>query len=264
MIFLRYYHSKLSFSAGLRNCLSKWYDQRSPTELLELIFASPKYDHVRHIDIIKLIRPQLENPDKKDIIKAAFMSYKEIQDGAKKSTTLKKILKYRDLKKCQKAHEVVSILKRKDFVYKINHLPTFALKHAEIVELILPNLSLEEILGCLRYFYVKGLLKSDNSVSRKICNALKFNKKTIQEMNLTALHVFGIMKTLEFYLEPRKKSGLVTPETNTFINAKLMSIINALFNERAKTGCRYYVTFDLRKFSKNRKLKKSCLLIIQI
>lgn len=256
LYFLKYYQAKLSFSAGFRKCLTEWYDKRSPSELLELVFATPKNEHARHIDIIKLLHPNLENSDKVEIVKAAFMSYEEIQKGAKQSTTLRKILKYQDLKACQAVHEVVSILKRKDFIYKLNHLPTFALKHAEIVELILPNLSLKEVLGCLTSFWNNNLLQSDNPISRKICNALKCNNKILKESKVNPLYVFGVLKTLEYYIKGQRRltaKEVSGPPPNTFINAKLMSIVNMSFNERAATGCRYYVTIDLRKFSKARK-----------
>lgn len=259
IFFLKHLYSKLSFSASMKKCLTKWYDQRSPSELLEIIFASPKSEHGRHIDVIRLLHPKFDNEDKNEIVKASFMSYKEIQEGAKQSTTLKKILKYKDLKKCQKPHEVVSILKRKDFVYKLNHLPSFALKHAEIVELILPNLSLADLIGSLTALWDSNLLQPEIPISRKICNSLKASNKIVKESKLNALYVFEVLKTLERYNKhPRKNvkdccikaSG---PPPNTFVNAKLMSIINLLLGERGKTGCRYYVTLDLRKFSKTRK-----------
>lgn len=255
LFFLKHYQSKLTFSAGMRKCLTCWYDKHSPSELLELLFASPTYYHARHFDIIKLLRPKFENSDKKDIIKAVFMSYNEIQEGAKQSTTLKKILKYKDLKRCQTSHELISILKRKDYVYKLNHLPTFALKNADIVELILPNLSLPEILECLPYFWENNMLTSENPIARKICNALKTNNKVVKASQLNPLYVFGILKKLEYYFKGPRRVQVTAqgPPHNTFINAKLMSIINLSFNERVKTGCRYYVTIDLRKFSKTRK-----------
>lgn len=50
------------------------------------------------------------------------MDYEKIKEAAATSTLMKKVLSYKDLKRCREAHEVTSILKRKNFIYQLEHL----------------------------------------------------------------------------------------------------------------------------------------------
>ena len=255
-------NEKLSFGRSMRNCLSHWYSARSPSELLELLFASEKFKAIGHVDIVMKLHLKVDNEDKNEIIKATRMKYDEIKTGADKSTFMKKILKYRDLKRCQEVHEVVSILKRKDFVYKLNHVPKFALKSTEVIELVVPNMSLAELIDQLLDFANRKILKSQEPVYKLICNALSVTNKVTKEAHINPFNVFQIMKTLEKkltteggaieigQLDKSKKSS------NPFIIKKLHNIFQQSLKQ-TKTGCRYFITLDLRKFSKRRKFKYS-------
>lgn len=266
-------NAKVSFPRSMRTFLEKWYDSRSPSELLELVFATDKLDGVGHALIVRKLHLSLENPDKNEIIKAAGMKYAEIKAAAETSTTMKKILKYKDLKRCTKAHEVLSILKRKDFTYKLGHLPKNALKSPEVIEQILPNLSLGELLANLVAFCNHKMLRVQD-VSKKICNALQCSKKVVAEAKLSPLYVFGILKTIEKKLtipeaSAKSENGAAASTaaptagsdnkakekkmSNPLIIKRLQEIFNQTFAGQPKTGCRFYVTVDFRKFSKNRK-----------
>jgi hypothetical protein len=228
------------------------YDNKSPNELFEIVFASDKTDGIRHRDIFKLIHPNFENVDKKEIIKAALMDYSQIKEAAATSSLMKKVLSYKDLKRCREAHEVCSILKRKNFVFKLQHLPNFALKSPEICELMIPNLSINEIISNLLNFYDKKLLKPKEPLSKKICNALQCSNKTIKDAKLNPVEVFRVMKELE-----RKMTievpGLEKKISNPFILKKLMNVFNTSFNEyKTKTGCRFFITLNIKNFSKRR------------
>lgn len=257
---------KLTFGRGMREAVKKFYDNKSPSELLEIVFATSNVDKIRHVDVLHLTHSQMENEDKNEIIKASRMSYDKIKAAAETSTTMKKILKYKDLKRCRESHEIVSILKRKDFVYKLDHLPTNALKSAEVVELILPNMSLTELLGNLEKLCTNQMLRNQSPVARKICNALQCSNKVISEAKLNPLYVFQILRTLEkkMLLETTDDAADKTKEkekkfSNPFIIKKLQHIFNQTINDQPKTGCRYYVTVDFRKFSKRRELFKTLL-----
>lgn len=248
---------KLNFGSAMRGALNSWYDSRSPSELLELIFATPSINIVRHVDIIRQLHPKFENEDKNVIVQAMHKSYEELKEAAATSNTLKKILKYRDLKRCKEVHEVLSILKRKDFAYKLNHLPSNALNSAEALELILPNMTLVEVLDKVIYFADKKMLKAKDSVSRKICNALQASDKAIIGSKLDPLHVFSIMKELEEKLTFTTEAG-EKKVANPFVIKKLEQIFqksleNVLTIRGKESVCRFYVTLNFRKYSKRRK-----------
>lgn len=244
--------TKLTLTSGMQRCLVKWYDSKSPSEYLEILFASDRNADLRHDDIIKMIHPKFENPDKNEITKAVFMDYEEIKKAARSSGTMKKILTYKDLKRCNNDMEVESILKRRNFTCKLDNLPTFAMSFYELSELMLPHLSLSEVVDRMIFFRSKRFLRVEHPLSRKICNALQCTNKVVKEAKLNPIKVFGIIQSLEI----KKTYGCPGDEledANPFIQKKLKSILNITMSEQPKTGCRYYVTMDFRKFSDRRK-----------
>lgn len=236
----------------MRAVLTSWYDNRSPAELLELVFATPSVYEVRHVDIIKQLHPKFANEEKNAIVQAVHKSYAEIKAAAETSTFMKKILKYRDLKRCMADHEVLSILKRKDYVYKLNHLPSCGLKSPDVLDLILPNMTFVEVLDKLVDFCDRQLLKAKLPVSRKICNALQVSNKVIKEAQLNPLEIYSIIQSLEKKLEiPSETSP--KKYANEFIINKLRNVFYQTISDQPKTGCRFYVTLNIRKNSKRRK-----------
>lgn len=275
LYFINYYQAfsgkeKLVLARGMRTCLEKWYSAKSATELLEIIFASEKVKLYNHGYIIRKLHLHSDDPDKNEVIQAAFMTDDQIKAGAGKSTTLKKILKYKDLKKCTEAHQVVSVLKRKDYNYKLEHLPTYGAKSAEIMEFILPNMTLSKILDNLETFCDRNFLNVQEPISKKINNALQVTNKVVKEANLNPFHVFDIMRILERKMtilecselqnenigksaDEKEKKIVDKKFTNPFVIKKLQNIFYQTLSEQKKTGCRYYVTLCFRKFSRNRK-----------
>lgn len=276
LYFMNYFHAfsgkaKLSLARGMRTCLEQWYLAKSATELLEIIFATEKVKLFSHGYIVRKLHLHSDDADKNEVAQAAFMSNDQIKAGAVNSTTLKKILKYKDLKRCTEVHQVVSVLKRKDFNYKLQHIPTNAVKSAEVMELILPNMTLSKILDSLEMFCNRNFLNVQDSVSKKICNALQVTNKVVKEAKLNPFHVFGIMRILERQMtmlecselknentgksvdEKNKEKAVVKKFTNPLVIKKLQNIFYQTLSEQTKTGCRYYVTLCFRKFSRNRK-----------
>jgi hypothetical protein len=257
--------NKLSFSAGIRGCLQKWYDSKSPAELLEIVFGSRKSDNLDHAKIIRKLHPKSENPEKQAIFDAAFKDYQTISNGAETSTTLKKILALKDLKRCTEVPAVVEILKTKEINYKLHHLPTSALKSAEVIELILPNLSLVELIECLPVFADRKLLK--DTTSKKISNALQCSAKTVHEAKIDPVRVFEVIRKLSGVenVAVKKDEAAVEGEKkekkpmHPLIVQKLRNIFNHSLSEQPKTGCRFFITLDVRKFSARRELDFSDL-----
>lgn len=255
--FREHQDNKLNFGSLMRHVLTSWYDSKSPSELLELVFATPSIKFAAHLDIIRQIHPEFENEDKKVIVKAIHKDYAGIKEAAETSSTLKKILKYRDLKRCKEVHEVLSILKRKDFAYKFNHLHTVAINSPEVWDFIVPNMTLLEVLDKLVFFCDKNMLNPKVPVSRKICNALQVTNKVVKSSQLNPLQVFSIMKTLEEKLTVTSEDG-EKKVSNPAVIKKLESIFQHSLNDQPKTGCRFYVTLNFRKNSKRRKCLKLC------
>lgn len=254
--------NKLSFSAGIRNCLNKWYEKRSPDELIEIIFGLGKFEKLSHGEIVRKLHPKSENAEKQEIFAAAFNDYNQISEGAKTSTALKKILALKDLKRCKDVAEVLEILKKSEGNFKLHHLPTFAMKTPDVIELILPNLTISELISSLPVFAERKLLK--DSTSKKIISSLQCSAKTINEANLNPVKIFEVIRKLsgpeipvvkkeEAAESEKKEKRIMHPQ----IVQKLRNIFNQSLTEQPKTGCRFFITLDVRKFSKRREYQNS-------
>ena len=254
--------NKLSFSAGIRNCLNKWYEKRSPDELIEIIFGLGKFEKLSHGEIVRKLHPKSENAEKQEIFAAAFNDYNQISEGAKTSTALKKILALKDLKRCKDVAEVLEILKKSEGNFKLHHLPTFAMKTPDVIELILPNLTISELISSLPVFAERKLLK--DSTSKKIISSLQCSAKTINEAKLNPVKIFEVIRKLsgpeipvvkkeEAAESEKKEKRIMHPQ----IVQKLRNIFNQSLTEQPKTGCRFFITLDVRKFSKRREYQNS-------
>lgn len=247
--------NKICYVRSLRKCLCKWYGDRSPSDLLELVYATDQRCDISHTGILQQIHTKFENQDQIEIIRATRKKYDDIKKDAETSNVSKKILKYNDLKRSQELVQALSILRRKDYSYKLVHLPKFALKSSEAIDLILPNLSFTDVLNNLTDFNRRNLLSVQDPISKKISNALQVSNKVIQEAQLNPLHVLGIMKDLERSMTISGSEDDTNTEkkfANPFILKKLQNILNQTLGNQTKTGCRYYLTLDIRKFSKRR------------
>lgn len=262
---------KMTFPRAMRTFLKKWYSSKTPSELIEILFASHKCKHVGHHNILSQLHLKLDDVEKNEIISAFFKSANELENGTEVSANIKKILKYKQLKRCKEVHEVTSVLKRRDYYYKLEHIPSHALKSSTAVELILPNLSLHEVLNHLLTFCSNKMLKVNEPISKKICNALQASNKAIHEAKLSPFFVFNILKTLEKRLkviEAKTEGGTIPANggsadkskennekkfSNPFIITKVQHIFNQALNYRPQSGIRFYVTFSMRKFSHRRK-----------
>lgn len=261
LLFFMKNFNKLSFSAGIRNCLSKWYEKKSPDELIEIIFGLGKFEKLSHGEIVRKLHPKSENAEKQEVFAAAYKDYNQISEAAKTSTTLKKILVLKDLKRCQNVAEVVEILKKNEVNFKLHHIPTFAVKTPEAIELILPNLTISELISSLPVFAERKLLK--DSTAKKISSSLQCSAKIINEAKLNPVKIFEVIRKLsgpeipvvkkEETVETEKKEKRVMyPQ----IVQKLRNIFNQSLSEQPKTGCRFFITLDVRKFSKRREYEK--------
>lgn len=242
----------------MRNCLTKWYESKSPEELLELLFGERKLEEICHQKIVKILRPKSKNAEKQELFIATLKNYKEIKESAKSSPTLKKVLILKDLKRCKDVPEVLEILNKKELQFKLHHLPTFAVKSTEVIELILPNLTIDEIIESLPTFADRKLLK--DSTSKKISNALQCSAKIVNEAKLNPIRIFEVIKKISgpevLFIKkeetPEAEKKVMNP---SLIVQKLRNLFNQSLSEQPKTGCRFFVTLDVRKFSKRRKLK---------
>jgi hypothetical protein len=181
----------------------------------------------------------------------------------------KKIVKYRQLKRAANLQDVIDILRAKEFDFKFSQVPIFALKSTEVVELILPHMSFREILDNLLNFCSHKMLKVQDPISKKICNALQVPNKVIADDKVHPLRVLLIIKELEKRLtiqhEPKNENGNASHElteeekakierkiSNPYVMKRVQHIFAQTLNEQPKTGCRYFVTVNFRNFRKKK------------
>jgi hypothetical protein len=217
-----------------------------------------------HKSILHQVHLKMEDREKNKIIHSIYKKDEKLDCETQMD---KMILKCRQLKHCKETSDIIEILKAKESSYKLHHIPTFAQKSHEVIDLIIPNMSLAEVIGNILVFCSHKMLKVQDPVSRKICNALQTPNKVINEAKLHPLYVFGILKELEKRLiihqhenPHRNENGNASATldekskdkkySNPFIIKKMQHIFNQTLNEQPKTGCRYFVTVDFRHFSK--------------
>ncbi|KAG5673515.1 hypothetical protein PVAND_003557 [Polypedilum vanderplanki] len=250
---------KLNFGRGMRTALAKWYAKKSTSELFDLIFSARKYETITHKKILHMIHLKLEDREKNKIIHSM---YKKEDEKLETETSLDKmILRHRQIKHSLDVKKIIDILQAKEFTYKLHHIPTFAQKSHEVIDLIIPNMSLDEVIEKLIFFCSQKMLKVQNPISKKICNALQASSKEINEAKLHPLYVFNIIKELEkrltIYQQETPNDAVIEDEksktkkfSNPYIIKKMQHIFNITLGEQPKTGCRYFVTVDFRQFSK--------------
>lgn len=210
----------------------------------------------------------LKDADKNKILQSI---YKNVELNSGSSALEKKIFKHRQLKSANSTQDVIDVLKAKEFNYKFSYVPSFALKSPEVIDLILPLMTFQEILDNLLIFCTHKLLKVQEPISKKICNALQVPNKVIAESKLHPLHVFLIIKELEKRLtiqqdhshsnengnathEPsaEEKAKMERKVSNPYVMKKLQHVFTQTINEQPKTGCRYFITVNFRDFRKRK------------
>lgn len=264
---------KMNFGRGMRNVLEKWYASKTATELFEILYSSLKFEKVDHKSILHQLHLKLEDREKNKIIHSIYRCEDKLEKETESTPLDKMIIKYRQLKHCKETQEVVAILKAKDFNYKLQNIPTFACKSHEVVDLIIANMSLNEVIDNLLLFCSHKMLRVNEPVSKKICSALQVPNKIINEAKLNPIHVFHVIKELEKRLTIFHQDAAIKTEngnapttavvavsaedkskekkfSNPFILKRLQHIFNHTLNEQSKTGCRYFITVDFRSFSK--------------
>lgn len=260
---------KMNFGRGMRSMLGKWYSDKTSAQLFDFLYSTRKYERISHKNIIYKLHLKIEDKEKNKVIQSIYKNQEALEKDPEATVLDKMIVKHRFLKSRRDSKEVIEILKGKEFNYKIHHVPPLSLKSQEVVDLILPNMTLTEVIDNLITFCSYKMLKVHEPISRKICNALQVNNKTINEAKFHPIHIFAIMKELEKRLtvhhheNPHKNENGNTATTtaaddksldkkvsNPYIIKKLFHIFNHTLNEQPKTGCRYFITVDFRHFSK--------------
>lgn len=252
----------------MRIALARWYEKKSANELVELFHTNKKINKIGHKNLLHMAHVKFkDDQEKKKIVQSI---YKNVELSGESSVIDKKIHAYRRLKSAKNAEEVVEILKAKEFPYKIEHIPTCALKSIEVIDLILPSMSLREVLDNILIFCSHRMLKVQEPVSKKICNVLQAPNKVISETKLYPIYIFILIKELEKRLTihhdlsattHKNENGNAAVENlgaakiekkfyNPYVIKKMQHLFTQTLNEQPKTGCRYYVTVNFRKFSK--------------
>lgn len=260
---------KINLGRGMRNVLLRWYDARSADDLLEILSTSKKHKKIGHKNLMHMAHIKFKDADKNKVLQSI---YKNVELTPESTALEKKILKYKQLKSAASAEAVIDVLKAKEFTYKFAHVPSFALKSADVVDLILPHMTFREVMESLVLFCSHKMLKVQEPVSKKICNALQVPNKVIADAKFHPLNVLLIIKELEKRLtvqqdhSHKNENGNASHEqpaaegnvkiehkvSNPFVIKKLQHIFTQTINEQPKTGCRYFITVNFRNFRKRR------------
>lgn len=263
---------KLNFARGMRIALGRWYKKKTANELVELFHTSRKINKIGHKNVMHMAHVKFDDLDRSIIVQSIYTLIPLTEDS---TVIYKKIHAYRNLKSAKNAEKVIEILKAKEFPYKLEHIPTCALKSTEVIELILPSMTLREVLENILIFCSNRMLKVQDPVSKKICNVLQAPNKVISETKLHPIYIFQLIKELEKRLTiyhdlsataHKNENGNAATEnvaapaddkakterkfSNPYIIKKMQNLFLQTLNEQPKTGCRFYVTVNFRKFSK--------------
>lgn len=274
MKFLSYFskllNKKMLLNHGMKRVLAKWYFSKSASELVDLLIVNKQLYGLSHKTIFKNFRVKIKDPEKDAIIKTLFQTNKEVIESPETTEAFTKLCVHKLLKQCTSTEDVIKILKRKEYIYRMEHIPSFAVKSPEIMELIIPNLTIKTILNNMINFHSYNFLKVSENVSRLICVQLG-KTQLVTEEKLNPIRVFFIMRALEEVSrlvystcaekEDSDKEEVIdfTPPcdkvtfSNPYVLKRLYSIFIQTMKEQPKTGVRYFITLDFRRFSHRRK-----------
>lgn len=283
----------LAFGRGMRTCLKRWYDSFSHEDLIEFMFVSPAVNGIKHTDILKQIHlycdkkkkkpedeqtskkvnswPKVEKPTpdalKKLIVESAsWWNPKKFKDQENENKNIwvtghkmRKIVFYRRIKQTTDAQIISNIVNkgRQEFNFKLEHLPHVGFK-SESLSKIIDGMPITKTIDALATLNTKKdvSLRLNFPILKAIKKNLSKTNTAIKEAHLNPLHVFDERRKFEAKFNKKYGRCEVVEDYKTAHGAmldKLLEVVNKSLSDQPKTGCRYYVTLDLRKFSKRRK-----------
>lgn len=198
LLFVFYYRNlkddNNGFGGGMRKFLKKWYLSKSPNELVDMFVAQKSLLNTSHRSILAYARFKIEDPEKNKIFNYLFAHGNKIVADEDSTAAYKKLCHYHQLKRAQTDDEVIEILKKKEFEYKVEHLPSHALVSIPVWEVMLPTMNVKNILDSLPKFQGHKMLKNE-AFSKKVANVLgnyKFKEK------LNPFFVFFALRDYEY------------------------------------------------------------------
>lgn len=280
----------LVFGRGMRSCLKRWYDSFSCDDLIETLYATPAVNGIKHTDIIRQIHlycnkqnkkddqaskkaktwPKVEKPPpdpiKKLIVESSYWNAKQLKEKEAENKNvwltghkMRKVVFYRNLKQHTDIQVLSSTLNkgRQEFNYKLEHLPDAGFK-SEALTKIIDGMPIKETIDAVATLHEKKVLTRKIPFLKTIKKNLSKTNSAIKAAQLNPLHVFDIKQKVEArYTKTYGAKHLEVVEEFKIAHAslldKLMEMVDKSLSDQPKTGCRYFVTLDLRKFSKRRK-----------
>jgi len=281
LIFIHFYGSlgncKLSFPRGMRTMMAKWYLGRTHDELFKL-YSTHKFDKIGHHEIMRQLHLKLHDDDNRQkIIEGLFKDVRQLEVAAATHPLFKKALTIKQLKRSQISDEVIAILRANEGVFRLEDLPTHALKLSEAIEFILPSMSLRSLVDNLVTLANNKHLKVTGALSRPICDALQVPNAEIKAANLDPIYMLDLIRILERKLrvasdhQPENGNGNGNGEaaeetngthddtkkkmkkyrvSNPYIIKKLEHIFTHTLSYQPRFGCNFFITLSFRKFSK--------------
>ncbi|GAB0092977.1 hypothetical protein DMENIID0001_080290 [Sergentomyia squamirostris] len=264
-LFLFAYYNKFysltrtGYGRGLRNAISKWYNLRTPEELVDMMGSRHVFHKWSHKDILNVAHPKIKDPEKVLIVKSAFQSNQKTFENAKDNNDLATmiahqrlllILEFKNLKDPAKAAQMIEKHK-----FPFAYLPTHLWKFRVVWEVLLPTMTYPELLEVIPRLSALKMLKPSDSLSKKFCAALS-NMELIKKSKMHPISVYAFLQLYrskcrypEQFKETyyRQKLKVEEMEVNQYFTRKIMSGVNHSFKYLEPIDQDICVVINLRK-----------------
>lgn len=280
---------RLSFGRGMKTCLKRWYDSLTSDELIDVIHATPAVNGINHVDILHLLhlygekkkktegekcseekeakRSKVSSPKpppdalKKMIVESTYWNQKDLDEKEKQYKNewifghkMRKVIVYRRAKQQNSVEDLCNILNKasQEMKFKKNHLPPKSLKSDPLLKIV-DGMPLNEILDV-----VASINHRKMHMNPQLMNLIRKNfNKTNTALKAAKMNPFELLE-LKRFLETRYffKGREYSPEFKETLDKLLLKfkeVMEKILVYQPRIGCRYYVTLDVRNFSKRSK-----------
>lgn len=211
LLLIVFYYRKLKdenngFGHGMKKFLKKWYLSKTADELVEIFVTKKSIFGTTHRSVLAYARFKVEDPEKSKIINYLFTHGNKLPIPKESEAAYKKLYQLHQLKRAKLPDDVIDILERKQYEYKLENLPHFGQISLAIWEILLPTLSVKNILDYLPILQVHSFFKCE-TFSKKIATMFGCYKS---REKLNPFFVFFAMRDYEFRCHKQVKTKLRT------------------------------------------------------
>lgn len=234
---------------GQRKQISHWYNNKEPMALAELVTRCVSGSKWTHKDIFKLVHLKAANTGIEAIAKFIMKGWIETKreyETDNCTPEIRELLKYlkavHDVKHSTDVQEVAQLIEQHHL--SIHHVPTTNYKFKEIWNVIIPHISLEELLQHLPKLAHYGYLRPKQPLVQKVKDRLDKECEN-SEMRLYPMDIY--LAKLKY--EESGKSLTGRPAKNKpipIITDRLKQLLVTSAKHVAPTGKRFLIAVDVR------------------